>query len=94
LFLNQGANPDSGSTEAAPLRQLADGANKLAYNLYTDTEGNIVWGNTTGTLGTGVPIAGTGQEVSTPVYGKIQGNQSGNVPVGTYQDTVVATVTF
>ena len=94
ITLSQGANPASGSTEAAPLRQLADGANKLAYNLYTDTEKTIVWGNTTGTGGTGVPIAGTGQEVGTPVYGQIKGNQNGNVPVGSYQDAVLATVFF
>ena len=90
ITLGQGLSPKSGSTDAAPLRQLASAdGNKLAYGLYTDMSLSNVWGNT---AETGSGTVGTGGEVSKTFYGEIPGSQS--VPAGTYTDTVVATVTF
>lgn len=89
VTLGQGANADTGSTDAAPVRRMASGANHLAYQLYSDSAGGTVWGNT---ALTGVAHTGTGSAVDVPVYGRVAGGQ--NVPAGSYSDTVVATVTF
>ena len=90
VTLGQGANAAVGSTDAAPLRQMADvGANRLAYSLFQDAGRTSVWGNT---AGTGVGGTGTGAEVQLTVFGRIPAGQ--NKPAGSYADTVVATVTF
>jgi len=89
ITLGQGLNPATGSTDAAPARQMKSSTNYLKYNLYQDTAGLIVWGNT---VETSVSTLGTGLAVPTTVYGKITANQ--NVPAGTYSDTVIATVTY
>lgn len=88
ITLGQGANPDVSSTAAAPLRQMSDGATHvLAYNLYSDSGFTTVWDDVTG-----VGTTGTGVAVPVTVYGKIPKGQT--VPVGSYTDTVIATVTF
>jgi spore coat protein U-like protein len=90
VTLDQGQNPASGSTNAAPLRQMNDGASdNLAYALYQDSSRTTVWGNTAGT-GSGQTGNGTAQGLT--VYGAVAPGQ--NVPAGTYSDTVTATVTF
>lgn len=89
VTLGQGANAAGGSTDALPLRQMADSANRLAYFLFQDAARTSVWGNTSGT---GIAGTGTGAEVQLTVYGRIPAGQ--NKPAGTYADTVVATVTF
>jgi spore coat protein U-like protein len=90
VTLGQGANADTGSTDAAPARRLSDGTtNYLSYSLYQDTGRTTVWGNT---VGTGVANTGTGTQTAITVYGSVAAGQ--NVPSGSYSDTVVATVTF
>lgn len=89
VTLGQGGNAAGGSTDAAPLRQMASGANRLAYDLYQDTNRTVIWGNT---VGTGLGGTGTGAAVQLTVYGRIPAGQ--NKPAGSYSDTVVATVTF
>jgi spore coat protein U-like protein len=90
VTLGQGSNADSGSTDAAPLRRMADGSSHyLSYSLYSDSDRSTAWGNT---AGTGVDHTGTGESASLTVYGRISAGQ--NVPAGSYSDTVVATVTF
>ncbi|SEI88474.1 Csu type fimbrial protein [Frateuria terrea] len=90
VTLGQGANADTGSSDAAPVRRMLSGASDyLSYQLYSDSGRSTVWGNT---AGTGAPVTGTGTVVSTTVYGLITAGQ--NVPSGSYSDTVVATVTF
>lgn len=90
VTLGQGANADTGSTDAVPLRRMNDGAtNYLAYFLYSEATRTTVWGNT---AGTGLAHTGTGSQVGLTVYGRVTGGQ--NVPTGSYSDTVVATVTF
>ena len=88
ITLGQGQNAAGDSTDTLPLRQLAAGANRLGYNLYTDETGNL-WGNT---AGTGFSFIGDGDEQISTVYGAIPAGQ--NVPAGVYSDTVTATVTF
>jgi spore coat protein U-like protein len=88
VTLGQGANADSGSTDASPLRRMLSGTTDfLSYQLYTDAGNTTVWDNTTGAT-----VTGTGAPVTTNVYGVIAAGQ--NVPVGSYADTVVATVSF
>lgn len=88
ITLDQGVNPAIGSTAVAPARQLASGAtNRLAYALYSDSARTTVWGS----IGVATPTA-SGTAQTNTVYGRITSAQ--NKPVGTYTDTVVATVTF
>ncbi len=90
ITLGQGTNAASGSTDAAPLRQMKDSSTHvLAYSLYQDTGRTTVWGNT---AGTGVAETGTGAVQNVTVYGAVPAGQ--NVPAASYSDTVVATVTF
>jgi spore coat protein U-like protein len=96
ITLGQGSNPataPTASTDAAPLRQLANGANRLRYDLYQTAlpggTGSAVWGNTGGT---GLAVTGTGSAVTSTIYGRIPRGQT--APAGVYNDTVVATVTF
>ena len=38
ITLGQGTNADTGSSDAVPLRQMADGTNRLKYHLYGDSD--------------------------------------------------------
>ena len=89
ITLGQGANATAGSTDVAPLRQMAATTNRLSYQLYTDAARLVVWGNT---VGAGVARTGSGVADPLTVYGNVTAGQ--NVPAGSYSDTVVATVTF
>ena len=89
ITLDQGLNPAGGSTNAAPLRQMSAGGSFLSYALFQDNAYSVTWGNT---AGTGEAYTGTGVLGSVTVYGQVAAGQ--NVPSGTYQDTVVATITF
>jgi spore coat protein U-like protein len=89
IILSQGANAAGGSSDATPLRQMASGAARLPYFLYQDTGRSIIWGNTTATARSDT---GTGLASTLTVYGQIPANQF--KPVGSYADTVVATVSF
>ena len=92
ITLGQGANADSGSSDAAPLRRLSNGSGSyLSYQLYQDGGRSIIWGNT---AGTGVSYTGLGYSDSATIayYAKIPAGQ--NATVGNYTDTVVATVTY
>lgn len=87
ITLNEGTNPGSGSTATAPLRQLASGADRLAYSIFSDSGRTTTWSDT----GVATPTA-SGTAQTNTVYGRIDGGQ--NKPTGSYTDTVVATVTF
>ncbi|CAM4451866.1 MULTISPECIES: fruiting body development fimbrial-like coat protein PRU [Myxococcus] len=91
ITLGQGLHPASGSTDAAPQRRMRNtaSADYLAYGLNQDVTRLIGWGNT---AGSGLPFLGTGLPVPVLVYGTVPRGQ--NVPSGTYNDTVVATITF
>jgi spore coat protein U-like protein len=90
VTLGQGANADTGSTDAAPARRMKHGtADFLDYTLYSDSGRTTVWGNT---APTGYAYTGTGASEDLTVYGTLPGGQ--NKPGGAYTDTVVATITF
>jgi spore coat protein U-like protein len=83
VTLDQGLYPAAGSTDAAPLRRMSDGAgHSLSYQLYQDAALSTVWGNT--------PETGMCASGSLTVYGAIPAAQ--NAPVGSYADTVVVVV--
>ena len=71
---------------------MRDGAttNYLSYELYTSNLRTTRWGTAAGELVTG-SHATTGPQTLT-IYGRIPSGQT--PPVGTYADTVVATITF
>jgi len=77
-------------------RRMSSGAATLNYNLYTTATRNIIWGD--GTQGsvtqtlTGGSVSGGTRRFSASVYGRIPAQQ--NVPAGTYDDTLIVTVTF
>ena len=87
LKLGQGANADTGSTDAAPVRRMANGANMLSYQLYSEGTHTTVWEGATG-----VSYTGTGASQDQTVYGRITAGQ--NAVAGNYADTVVITVTY
>ncbi len=89
ITLGQGSNAAVGSTNAAPVRRMAAGSERLGYTLYRDALHLFPWGNT---AMTGVAFLGTGLSIPVPVYGSVPAGQ--NVGSGTYTDTVVVTVTF
>lgn len=90
ITLGQGDNADSGSSDAAPLRRMSDGASDfLSYALFSDSGYTTTWGND---ASVDVDVTGTGSAENLTVYGRVAAGQ--NVPAGTFTDTVVATVTF
>jgi spore coat protein U-like protein len=81
-------SPGSGTYAS---RAMTGPAIPLSYNLFTDPTRVLVWGDgTSGTLA--VPGTGTALAINHAVYGRIPARQ--NVPVGSYTDTVIVTLTF
>jgi spore coat protein U-like protein len=78
-------------------RLMANGSQRLQYNLYTDSARMTVWGDGSGgsqTLSDSVTIVllgGTSNDH--PVYGRIPRGQT-SLPPGAYSDTVTVTVTY
>lgn len=71
-------------------RKMVKGANSITYQLYRDSAMTQVWGNTLNTN----TVAGTGNgiPVDIPVYAEVPVQTT--PPAGTYQDTVVVSVTY
>ncbi len=86
IGLGLGTNPSGNQ------RRMKDGANNtINYELYQDASRTTVWGNAGGTWY--APPAAPNKDPRTfQVYGRIAAGQ--DVPAGTYNDTVVATVNF
>jgi spore coat protein U-like protein len=85
----QGTFPGSGSTDAAPVRQMANGTNRLGYSIYQNSGRTIALGNT---AGTGLAGTGSGGAQTVTLYGQIPAGL--NEPSGTYTDTVILSVTY
>ena len=73
-------------------RQMLHGADHLSYNLFLDASRNVVWGDGTGGTSHYGPVTPPSSTVTISVYGRVPALQ--NVPVGSYGDTVVATILF
>lgn len=87
------ANLGSGTGASITTRKMTSGTNLLDYTLYTDTARTIIWGD--GTVGNGSTITGTGtgNAVSTTIYGRVPSGQTTKL-VGSYADTVTVTVSY
>lgn len=85
---------DGGRSLAASgaARTMTSGANSLTYGLYTDSGRSQPWGDGKVTSGSLLSGSGTGLSVSLPIYGRVPLQPS--VPVGTYTDTITATVSY
>lgn len=70
-------------------RELTGDTHILYYNLYTSASRSVVWGDGIGGTGT---VSGSGEGANHTVYGRIPAGQ--NLPVGSYSDTIIVTVTF
>ncbi len=90
IGLDQGLNAATGSTDAVPLRQMASGTERLRYDLYSDSSRSVVWGNTSGS---GVAHTATDTNpVTVDIFGRVPISQGSLV--GSYSDTVTATINF
>jgi len=84
--LNTGGNADGTSR-----RMIGGTAAYLNYELYKDSSHSTVWGDTIDTA-LDLPAAPNRTPRDFPVYGRVPGAQ--DATVGSYTDTVVATVNF
>ena len=81
---------DLGANASGSTRRMANGGERLAYELYSDAARTTVWGNV---LATGVSYTPTSKDpVSISVYGRVPAGQ--DVGVGSYSDSVTATINF
>lgn len=79
-------------------RQMASGAKKLPYNLYSSAAYTSIWGDGTGgtvTVGGSIPLdlLGLSPDIDHPIYGRVPARQTGVTP-GSYTDTLTVTVTY
>jgi spore coat protein U-like protein len=86
LSLNGG---NSGATDPTQ-RKMTSGANQLTYGIYRDSARSLPWGSTSGT--NTVAGTGTGSSQGVSVFGRVP-VQTTPAPA-TYQDSVIATVTY
>lgn len=88
---------DAGTTTGTSIgtRLMANGANTMQYNLYTDVGRASVWGNSAGSWvsGTGLGL-GVAQAQTLTVYGRVPAGQTA-LAVGNYTEpTITVTVTY
>jgi spore coat protein U-like protein len=81
-----------GSNASGSVRRMKDsGTNYISYELYQDSGRSTVWGTAGGALlSPGAAPSKAARNFT--VYGRVASNQ--DVPAGSYNDTVVATVNF
>ena len=89
VTLDEGATPNVGSSGITPLREMTFNAEVLTYKLFSDSGRTTVWGDD---VASDVAFTGTGDGVALTIFGSVDPGQ--NIPAGTYNDTVVATVVF
>jgi spore coat protein U-like protein len=79
---------DNGVNASGTIRRMKAGANFLTYEMYSDSGHTTVWNATNTVSYTALSKATTG----VTLYGRVPAGQ--DVPVGSYTDSVVATITF
>lgn len=67
-------------------------SDRLSYNLFRDAAYSLVWGDGTGGTSVFAVTNRSTSQVSVPIYGRIPKNQ--DVSVGTYADTITATLNY
>ena len=84
--LDQGQSPGATINQ----RKMVSGASALNYQLYSDANHSVIWGNTTGTdTVTGV---GTGLTQDHTVFGSVPASQV--IPAGDYGDTITVRIYY
>jgi spore coat protein U domain-containing protein, fimbrial subunit CupE1/2/3/6 len=78
-----------GSSSTYAPRTMTKGSETLSYNLYLDSNHATIWGDGTGGTSVVSKTLPIGPQTAT-IYGRITGLQ--DVSVGTYADSVVATI--
>ena len=86
LSVGSGAGATFGS------RKLTSGANALNYTLYLNAARTNIWGEGRTPVAPHFNGIGTGIAQILPVYGRVRSGQT--VPVGSYSDLIVVTLTF
>jgi spore coat protein U-like protein len=91
------ASLSQGSSGSYATRRMTSGVNLLSYNMYANATRTTIFGD--GTAGTSTisgtfPFTAVGQNVTGTgtIYGRIPAGQ--DVAVGSYSDSIVATVTW
>jgi spore coat protein U-like protein len=88
---------NAGTTSGATIaqRKMANGADIMNYNLYTDAARTTIWGNSAvAPLWVSGAGAGLGIAQTLTVYGRVAGGQT-NLAVGNYQEnTITVTLTY
>jgi spore coat protein U domain-containing protein, fimbrial subunit CupE1/2/3/6 len=77
-------------------REMASGANNLAYNLYRDSGCTQLWGDGTGstyTVGDSMTLSSTSNTKNYVVYSRIASGQN-TARAGIYSDNMMVTVTY
>jgi spore coat protein U-like protein len=87
---NVGLDGGQNSGNDINARKMVLGVNSVGYQLYRDSGRTQVWGNTIGT--NTVAGLGNGSAQNLTVYGQVPAQPT--PPAGTYQDTVVVSVTY
>ena len=87
---NVGLNAGSGSGATIANRLMTYGSYTVTYSLYQNSAHSVVWGNTIGT--NTVSGTGSGATQTLTVYGLVPVQTA--PAAGTFNDTVVATVTY
>jgi spore coat protein U-like protein len=83
---------NAGSNAQGTTRRMAQAPTVfLTYEIYSDAAHTVVWGNTT-TDSVDIPAAPNKNPRNFTAYGRVANGQ--DATVGTYTDTVVATVNF
>jgi len=80
----------TGQSNSYSTRIMKSGANSLTYNLYTSAARTVVWGNGTG--GSYVISTPRSNNATLSIFGEISAQQDSGV--GTYTDSITATVSF
>jgi len=88
IALDAGLNSASAGTTT---RAMKSGSNYIDYDLYSGSAGGTFWGHTVGTDTVDSASAAGADEVIT-IYGQVPSHQ--NQPIGTYADTVTATIWY
>jgi spore coat protein U-like protein len=82
---------DLGANATGSVRKMASGADRLSYELYTDSGRGTVLDATTGAIS----YTGTGATTTDKaIFGRITGAQLAAAKKGSYSDTVAMTITY
>jgi spore coat protein U-like protein len=83
---------DKGGAPTFNPRRMLNGSQALNYNLYLNAARTIIWGDGTGGTQTYFNANPPRRLVTVTIYGRIPAGQ--DVRVGTYSNTVTATINF